>query len=112
MRNRLIPILAAGAGVVALLIGSNLAFAAPAGADLARDHACMACHSMDKKVLGPAFKDIAKKYKGNADAAAFLSKKIKDGSSGVWGSIPMPPNGPKVSDADIKILAEWILASI
>lgn len=111
MRIRLLPILAAGAGVVAFLMASNPAFAAPAGADLAQKHACLACHSMDKKVLGPAFKDVAKKYKGNADAVAALSKKIKDGSSGVWGPIPMPPNGPKVSDADIKVLAEWILAS-
>lgn len=111
MRNRFIAILAAGAGVVALLIGSNSAFAAANGAELAQKNGCMACHSMDKKVLGPAFKDVAKKYKGNADAVAMLSKKIKDGSSGVWGPIPMPPNGPRVSDADIKVLAAWVLAS-
>lgn len=110
MKNRLIPVLAAGAGVVALLIGGNSAFAA-GGADLAQKNGCMACHSIDKKVLGPAYKDVAKKYKGNADAVAMLSKKIKDGSTGVWGAIPMPPNGPKVSDADIKVLAEWVLAS-
>lgn len=111
MKNRFIPILAAGAGVVALLIGSNSAIAASNGAELAQKNACMACHSIDKKVLGPAFKDVSKKYKGNADAVAMLSKKIKDGSTGAWGAIPMPPNGPKVSDADIKILAEWVLAS-
>ncbi|WP_051566979.1 c-type cytochrome [Herminiimonas sp. CN] len=110
MKNRLIPVLAAGAGVVALLIGGNSAFAA-GGADLAQKNGCMACHSIDKKVLGPAYKDVAKKYKGNADAVAMLSKKIKDGSTGVWGAIPMPPNGPRVSDADIKVLAEWVLAS-
>ncbi|MGV8892124.1 MAG: c-type cytochrome [Burkholderiaceae bacterium] len=110
MRNRLIPILAAGAGVVALLIGGNSAFAA-SGADLATKNGCMACHSIDKKILGPAYKDVAKKYKGNADAVAMLSKKIKEGGSGVWGPIPMPANGPKVSDADIKIMAEWVLAT-
>ncbi|NMM37826.1 MAG: c-type cytochrome [Glaciimonas sp.] len=110
MKNRLIPILAAGAGVVALLIGSNSTFAAT-GADLAQKNGCMACHSIDKKILGPAYKDVVTKYKGNADAVALLSKKIKDGGSGVWGPIPMPPNGPKVSDADIKILTEWVLAT-
>ncbi|MDP3844361.1 MAG: c-type cytochrome [Oxalobacteraceae bacterium] len=110
MKNRLIPVLAAGAGVVALLIGSNSAFAA-SGADLAQKNGCMACHGIDKKILGPAFKDVAGKYKGDAGAVAMLSKKIKDGSSGVWGPIPMPPNGPKVSDADIKTLAEWVLAT-
>lgn len=111
MKKRFIPILAAGAGVVALLLGSNSAFAAPAGADLAQKNGCMACHSIDKKVLGPGFKEVSKKYKGNADAVAMLSKKIKDGSTGTWGAIPMPPNGPKVSDADIKVLAEWVMAS-
>ena len=80
-------------------------------AELAQKNSCMACHGIDKKIVGPAYKDVAKKYKGNADAVAMLSKKIKDGSTGVWGPIPMPPNGPKVSDADIKVLAEWIMAS-
>ena len=110
MKNRLIPVLAAGAGIVALLIGGNSAYAA-SGAELAQKNGCMACHSVDKKVLGPAYKDVAKKYKGSADALAMLSKKIKDGSTGVWGAIPMPPNGPRVSDADIKTLAEWVLAA-
>ena len=110
MKNRLIPILAAGAGVVALLLGGNSAFAA-SGADLAQKNGCMACHSLDKKVLGPAFKDVSKKYKGGVDAVAMLSGKIKGGSTGVWGPIPMPANGPRVSDADIKVLAEWVLAS-
>lgn len=110
MKNRLIPVLAAGAGLVALLIGGNSAFAA-GGADLAQKNGCMACHSMDKKVLGPAFKDVSKKYKGSADAVAMLSNKIKGGSTGVWGPVPMPANGPRVSDADIKTLAEWVLAS-
>ena len=110
MKNRLIPVLAAGAGLVALLIGGNSAFAA-GSADLAQKNGCMACHSMDKKVLGPAFKDVSKKYKGSADAVAMLSNKIKSGSTGVWGPVPMPANGPRVSDADIKTLAEWVLAS-
>ncbi len=97
-----------------LVLGFTLASASSAyaatGAELAQKNACMACHSVDKKVVGPAFKDINKKYKANADASAYLAKKIKDGSTGVWGPIPMPANGAKVNDADAKILAEYILS--
>ncbi len=71
---------------------------------------CMACHAKDKKVLGPAFKDIAAKYKGQADAATKLEAKVRKGGSGVFGPIPMPPNGPdKINDADLKIVDEAIL---
>ena len=83
---------------------------AQAGADLSQKNGCMACHGVDKKILGPGFKDIAKKYKGNATAVATLTKKVKEGGSGTWGAIPMPPNGPKVNDADIKTMVEYILA--
>ncbi|MBS0322146.1 MAG: c-type cytochrome [Proteobacteria bacterium] len=69
---------------------------------------CAACHSIDKKVIGPAYVDVAAKYKGDKGAAAKLEKKVKEGGSGVWGPIPMPPNS-NVSDADIKSLVEWIL---
>lgn len=109
MRNKLIVVLAAGAGLTAFLLGANPAYAAD-GAALANKNGCLACHSIDKKVLGPAFKDVGKKYKGNADAVAYLSGKIKNGSSGVWGPIPMPSNTPRVSDADIKDLSDWILS--
>lgn len=97
-------------GIAALAFTATSSYAAT-GAELAQKNACMACHGIDKKIVGPAYKDVAKKYKGNADAVAMLAKKIKDGSTGVWGPIPMPPNGAKVSDADIKVLAEWILAT-
>ena len=71
---------------------------------------CMACHANDKKVLGPSFKDIAAKYKGQADAVAKLEAKVRKGGSGVFGPIPMPPNGPeKINDADLKIVVEAIL---
>lgn len=97
-----------------LALGLSFAVASSAyaatGAELAQKNACMACHSVDKKVVGPAFKDITKKYKANADASAYLAKKIKDGSTGVWGSIPMPPNSAKVNDADAKLLADYILS--
>ena len=77
---------------------------------LAKASNCLACHTVDKKLVGPAYKDVAKKYKGDKDAEDKLFKKVKAGGSGVWGPIPMPPNGPKVSDADIKTLVEWVMA--
>jgi cytochrome c len=69
---------------------------------------CAACHAIDKKVVGPAYQDVAAKYKGDAKAAAMLVDKVKKGGTGVWGQIPMPPNA-QVSDADIKNLVDWIL---
>ena len=70
---------------------------------------CTACHSVDKKLVGPAYKDVAAKYKGDAGAAAKLAEKVKKGGSGVWGQVPMPPNAT-VPDADIKTLVTWILS--
>ena len=69
---------------------------------------CAACHAIDKKLVGPPYVDVAAKYKGDKDALAKLSEKVKKGGSGVWGAIPMPPN-VTVSDADIKELVTWIL---
>jgi cytochrome c len=69
---------------------------------------CAACHAVDKKVIGPAYKDVAAKYKADKDAATKLAAKVKAGGQGVWGPIPMPPN-PQVPDADIKTLVAWIL---
>ena len=77
---------------------------------LAKAKNCMSCHAVDKKVVGPSYKDVAKKYAGNAGAAATLEAKVKKGGSGVWGTVPMPPN-PAVSDADIKKLVAWVLAT-
>ncbi|HXZ52818.1 MAG TPA: c-type cytochrome, partial [Burkholderiales bacterium] len=75
---------------------------------MAKKYNCLACHTVDKKVVGPAYKDVAKKYKGQADAEAKLIEKVKKGGSGVWGPIPMPPN-TAVPDADVKALVEWVL---
>ncbi len=87
--------------------GSALA-ADPAA--LAQKAGCMACHAMDKKLVGPSFKDIAAKYKGQGDAVAKLSDKVRKGGSGVWGPIPMPPNpDTKIGDADLKEMLAWIL---
>jgi cytochrome c len=69
---------------------------------------CAACHAVDKKIVGPAYQEVAAKYKGDNDAAARLIDKVKKGGVGVWGDIPMPPN-THVSDADIKELVAWIL---
>lgn len=81
---------------------------ADSGAELTKKNNCMACHGIDKKILGPSFKDIAKKYKGNADAVSLLSKKVKEGGSGVWGPMPMSPN-KNLSDADLKMMVEYVL---
>ena len=76
---------------------------------LAKKHNCLACHAVDKKLIGPAYQDVAAKYKGDAGAEAKLVAKIKNGGVGVWGQIPMPPNA-SVPDADIKTLAKWVLS--
>ncbi|MEN5181682.1 c-type cytochrome [Comamonas testosteroni] len=93
----------------AVMVGGGLA-AAPAWANLAlaQKNACMACHSVDKKLVGPAYQDVAKKYAGQADAQAQLAKSIKAGGSGKWGAVPMPPQAA-LSDADASTLAAWIL---
>jgi cytochrome c len=76
--------------------------------DLAKKSGCASCHAIDKKIVGPAWQDVANKYKGDASAAANLDAKIAKGGKGVWGSIPMPAQ-PKLSDADRKELVTFIL---
>lgn len=90
---------------------TSLMLAAPAFADqaLATAKNCMTCHAVDKKVLGPAYKDVAKKYAGQKDAADKLATKILKGGSGVWGPVPMPAN-PQVSEAEAKKLAAWVMS--
>ena len=90
------------------LVASGAVHAAPAD-DLLTKSGCTACHANDKKIVGPAYNDVAAKYKGDAGAAAKLADKVKKGCSGVWGPVPMPPNAA-VSDADIKTLVAHILA--
>lgn len=98
--------------MIAVAAAGTLMMAGQASADqaLAQKSGCMACHSVDKKVLGPAYKDVAAKYKGNKEAEAKLVDKVKKGGSGVWGPIPMPANSPQVKDEDIKKVVQWILA--
>lgn len=99
---------------ISLLLASLLTFAlvTPASANeaLASKSGCLACHAKDRKVLGPAYRDIAVKYKDQKDADSRLFEKVRKGGAGVWGPIPMAPNPPeKVSDADLKTLIDWIL---
>lgn len=82
---------------------------AQADLGLATSKNCMGCHAMDKKLIGPTYKDIAAKYKSQKDAASYLQGKIIKGGTGVWGSMAMPPSA-NVSDAEAKTLASWILS--
>jgi cytochrome c len=91
----------------ATLLATGVA-AADDQSKLATDKGCTACHAVDKKVIGPGYKDVAKKYKGDAKAPELLAQKVVKGGQGVWGPIPMPPN--KVSDDEAKKLVAWILA--
>ena len=93
------------------IMAAMAAISAPAMADeaLAKSKNCMACHAVDKKLVGPAYKDVDKKYAGDAKAADMLAAKIIKGGSGVWGAIPMPAN-TQVNEADAKKLAAWVLS--
>ena len=97
----------------ALLLAATLAGATVALADAGEDRlekdGCLACHAIDKKIIGPAYKDVAEKYRSDPTAAAKPQEKVKKGGSGVWGPVPMPPN-TAVSDADIKSDVAYILS--
>src|SRR3954470_25029779 len=82
---------------------------AMANADLAKAKNCMACHSVNNKVVGPAFKDVAAKYAGQKDAEDKLTQKVLKGGSGVWGAVPMPAN-TQVSEAEARTLVKWVLS--
>ncbi len=94
----------------ALIAAALSAVTAPAMADaaLATSKNCMACHAVDKKMVGPAYKDVAAKYSADPDAAKKLAVIIQKGSKGVWGPVPMPAN-PQVNEADAAKLAAWVM---
>lgn len=94
----------------AVALSVTAATPALASEEIIKKARCVACHAIDQKRVGPAYKDVAAKYKGQADAPAMLTAKVRNGGTGVWGQIPMPPNGTdKISDADLKAAVEWIL---
>ncbi len=93
----------------AVAISALMSAPAFANADLAKKNACMACHAVDKKLVGPSYNDVAKKYAGQKDAEATLVKSIKAGGSGKWGVVPMPAQAA-LSDADALTLSKWVLA--
>ena len=103
MKSIAISMIAAAGLMVA---GSAMAAEMP---ELAKKSGCTACHAIDKKLVGPAWLEVAKKYKGDAGAEAKLEAKVAKGGSGVWGTMPMPPNAPKVSAADTKTLVKFIM---
>ncbi|OYU28795.1 MAG: cytochrome C' [Burkholderiales bacterium PBB2] len=96
--------------ILAALATTAAAPAAFANAELAQKKNCMACHAVDKKLVGPAYKDVAAKYAKDKDAATKLAEKIVKGGSGVWGPVPMPAN-TQVSAAEAKQLATWVLST-
>lgn len=100
MKSALIATFAAAAAATAVPAFAQL--------DLAQAKGCMACHSVDKKVVGPAFKDVAAKYAADKGAADKMAQRIMKGGSGVWGAVPMPAN-TQVNEADAKKLAAWVL---
>ena len=96
---------------ILLAVAAALTVATPAMADqaLATAKNCMACHAIDKKVVGPAYKDVAAKYKGDKSAADKLAAKVMKGGVGAWGQVPMPAN-PQVNEAEAKKLVAWVLS--
>lgn len=90
---------------LACAASATTAFANP---DLAQKKNCLACHAVDKKLVGPAYKEIAAKYAGQKDAVDKLAAKVVKGGSGVWGTLPMPAN-PQVNEAEAKQLVQWVL---
>jgi len=94
---------------LALAATTNAAVNDAKATQLAAKYNCQACHAADKKVVGPSYQQVAKKYAGDKSAAEKLEHKVKTGGSGVWGAIPMPPNN--VPETDLKTLVEWILAT-
>lgn len=105
MKARLVSLSAAVLLAVAGTASANL--------DLAKTSGCLACHSVEKKVVGPAWQDVANKYKGDGGAKAALIAKVKAGGKGNWtdvtGGVPMPPYSPRVADADIEKLVDFVL---
>ncbi|RQH03730.1 c-type cytochrome [Paraburkholderia dinghuensis] len=93
----------------AMILVSPGVFAAADGLSVARANACMGCHAVDRKLVGPSFQQIAARYKSDAGAQGKLEKKVRDGGAGAWGAIPMPSH-PAMSAGDIRTVVGWVLA--
>ncbi len=98
------------AAYIAMMVAAGVVMAGQANADeaLAKAKGCMACHALDKKLVGPAYKEVAAKYKGDKAAVATLAAKVIAGGKGNWGAVPMPPN--KVTEDEAKKLVTWVLS--
>jgi len=91
------------------MIAALVSETAMANLDLAKQKNCMSCHSVDAKLVGPAYKDVAKKYAGQKDAEDRLVQKVLKGGNGVWGVTSMPPNA-QVTEAEARVLVKWVLS--
>lgn len=100
--------------IMAYATQANAALSKEEGLELAKKSGCLACHSIDKKVVGPAWQDVSNKYKGDAASKATLVGKVKAGGKGNWTEVtkgvPMPPYSPRVADADIEKLVDFVLS--
>lgn len=94
--------------LAAALTFAAVSMPALANLELAQKNACTACHAVEKKLVGPAYQEVAKKYAGQKDALNLVAESIRKGGSGKWGPVPMPAQ-PALSDADLKTLAAWVL---
>lgn len=101
------PVVLATAALLAA--GGAQAFDAAAAKALAAKNACLACHAVDRKLVGPSYKDVAAKHKGQADALEIVAARIKSGGSGIYGPVPMPAQ-PNLKEDELKLLAAWVLA--
>ncbi len=102
--KKLLAMLAIASGLIASNANADDAVIA-----IAQKSGCFACHSVQEKIMGPAFIDVAAKYKGDQQAISKLVKKVKEGGNGTWGSPSMPPNSPAVNDEDITKIVQWVL---
>ena len=110
MKIRIAALSVAGA-LVLMSTGAGAAIDDKKATELLNKGGCAACHSVDKKLVGPSYKEVAKKHKGQKDAVATVTKRVRDGGAGAYGQIPMPPNAKdKINDADLKALVDWVLS--
>jgi cytochrome c len=96
-------------GLMAVVSAACLPSVSMASMELAKSKNCLACHAVDQKLVGPSYKEVSAKYKGDAGAVAKMATKIQKGGAGSWGPVPMPPH-PNVSDAEAQTLAKWTLS--